>query len=314
MDRVVVTDPLDAASSEFTWHGDGRADYLTTRGNNGVAGANWDRSGAWESDPRPVASNLTFDYAYTLNNNNFRSYANASITQLFFTANMYHDLLYLLGFTERAGNFETNNNGQGGAGSDFVILNAQDGSGTNNAQFSTPPDGQPGRMLMYMWDTATPQRDCSFEAGVVIHEYTHGLSNRLTGGPSNSRCLTATESGGMGEGWSDFMATAIRTKANDTRATNYAMGAWVFNNPAGIRRYVYSTSMTTNPHVYNDITSLNGVHAIGTVWATMLYEVMWNLIDKHGNTPAIRPTFAENGVPTDGRYLAMKLVTDGMAL
>jgi extracellular elastinolytic metalloproteinase len=96
----------------------------------------------------------------------------ASITQLFYTANMYHDLLYLLGFTEKAGNFEINNNGQGGLGNDQVILNTQDGSGTNNANFATPPDGQLPRMRMYVWDKSTPNRDCSFEAGVVIHEYT----------------------------------------------------------------------------------------------------------------------------------------------
>lgn len=66
----------------------------------------------------------------------------------------------------------------------MVILNAQDGSDTNNANFATPPDGQSGRMRMFIWDFTSPKRDCSFEAGVVIHEYTHGVSNRLTGGPA----------------------------------------------------------------------------------------------------------------------------------
>jgi len=99
-------------------------------------------------------------------------------------------------------------------GNDQVILNTQDGSGTNNANFATPPDGQLPRMRMYIWTKTTPNRDCSFEAGVVIHEYTHGLSNRLTGGPANSNCLNALEAGGMGEGWGDFMATAIRLKVS----------------------------------------------------------------------------------------------------
>lgn len=98
----------------------------------------------------------------------------ASITQLFYTANLYHDLLYDLGFTEAAGNFEVNNNGQGGLGNDGVILNTQDGSGTNNANFATPVDGRNPRMRMYIWTYTTPRRDSSFEAGVVIHEYTHG--------------------------------------------------------------------------------------------------------------------------------------------
>ena len=87
---------------------------------------------------------------------------------------MYHDVLYALGFNEAAGNFEANNNGKGGKGNDYVILSSQDGAGTNNADFSTPPDGQNPRMRMYIWTKSTPNRDCSFEAGVVIHEYTHG--------------------------------------------------------------------------------------------------------------------------------------------
>jgi extracellular elastinolytic metalloproteinase len=196
----------------------------------------------------------------------------------------------------------------------MAILNTQDGSGTNNANFATPPDGQPGRMRMNIWNKSTPNRDSSFEAGVVIHEYTHGVSNRLTGGPANSNCLSALESGGMGEGWGDFMATAIRLKSGDTRSKDYPMGAWIANDPKGIRKYPYSTSLTTNPHVYTDVNALTEVHSIGTVWATMLYEVMWNLIDRYGKNDAAKPTLGANGAPTDGKYLAMKLVIDGMAL
>lgn len=141
------------------------------------------------------------------------------------------------------------------------------------------------------------------------------VSNRLTGGPANSRCLAALESGGMGEGWSDFFATAIRLKAGDTRATDYTMGEWASNRPNGIRKYRYSTNLTTNPHMYVDADGLTSVHAIGTIWASMLYELLWNLIDKHGkgNVTKVRPVL-KNGVPTDGRHLAMKLVLDGMAL
>lgn len=219
-----------------------------------------------------------------------------------------------MGFNEAAGNFEINNNGQGGLGGDFVYLNAQDASDVNNANFASPPDGQPARMRMYIWTNTLPVRDCSFEAGVVIHEYTHGVSNRLTGGPANSRCLSLLESGGMGEGWSDFFATAIRLKPADTRATNYAMGAWVDGDERGIRNFLYSTSLETNPQVYTNVDQYTRVHPIGAIWASMLYEVLWNLIDKHGKNDAGTPDFDANGVPTDGKYLAMKVVLDGLAL
>ncbi|KAI0026229.1 Fungalysin metallopeptidase-domain-containing protein [Xylariomycetidae sp. FL0641] len=313
-ERVVLEDPWDLQASEFTWISDGDEEYDTTWGNNGIAQTNPDGGNDYLSNYRPESSSLTFEYDWSPRLSPPSSYADASVTQLFYTANTYHDLLWDLGFDEAAGNFETNNDGAGGQGDDFVILNAQDGSGTNNANFATPPDGQPGRMRMYIWTESTPYRDCAFEAGVIIHEYTHGVSNRLTGGPANTNCLAITEAGGMGEGWGDFMATAIRLKEGDTRETDYSLGAWVYNDPAGIRAYLYSTDLEVNPYMYETLNTYNEVHDIGEVWATMLYEVMWNLIDKHGLNLDPKPSFDGDGVPTDGRYLTMKLVIDGMAL
>ncbi|KAF1940141.1 extracellular elastinolytic metallo proteinase precursor [Clathrospora elynae] len=316
-ERIIVEDPWNPKASEFGWHSDGSQTFKSTRGNNGVAQVNWGNvniTGDLLKLPRPESETLDFVYPLSLKESDYHVYANASVAQLFYTSNMYHDLLHVLGFNEKAGNFEINNNGAGGIGNDFVYLNAQDGSGVNNANFATPPDGQTARMRMYIWDHTTPYRDCSFEAGVVIHEYTHGLSNRLTGGPANAGCLSLLESGGMGEGWSDFYATAIRLKPADTRKTDYPMGAWVDGDPLGIRAYLYSTDLNVNPQVYTDVDPQTKVHAIGNIWASMLYEVLWNLIDKHGKNDAGIPNFDANGVPTDGKYLAMKLVLDGMAL
>jgi extracellular elastinolytic metalloproteinase len=284
-----------------------------TEGNNGFAQANYEGDTSYLNDYRPSSTGGNFNFGLDLKNTDPKTYSNASVTQLFYTANMYHDLLYVLGFNEAAGNFETNNNGLGGKGGDAVILNAQDGAGTNNADFATPVDGSAPRMLMFIWTYSTPKRDCAFDAGVIIHEYTHGVSNRLTGGPANSACLNVLEAGGMGEGWGDFMAIAIHAKTTDTRAKNYPLGDWIYNDPAGIRDYLYSTSLTTNPLTYKSTNQLNEVHAIGTLWATVLYEVLWNLVDKYGITSARKPKFSGK-VPTDGRFLTMKLVIDAMAL
>ncbi|KAK8045599.1 extracellular metallo proteinase MEP [Apiospora rasikravindrae] len=311
--RKALTNPWDTTSNPFTWVGDGTTTYDTTRGNNAIAQVNPNGGSSYLNNYRPTSSSGNFSYPYDAKMSPPSTYRDAAVTQLFYTANTYHDLLYTLGFTEAAGNFQVSNNGKGGKGNDFAILNAQDGSGTNNANFATPPDGQPGRMRMFLWTRSTPQRDGAFEAGVVIHEYTHGLSNRLTGGPANSNCLNSLEAGGMGEGWGDFMATAIRLKPSDTRKTDYPMGVWVYNDPAGIRSVLYSTSLTVNPNTYTTLNTLNEVHDIGETWATMLYEVMWNLIDIYGKNDGPKPEF-KNGVPTDGKYLAMKLVVDAMAL
>lgn len=77
---------------------------------------------AYLNDYRPTATAANFDYDFNPAWSNYKTYANASVTQLFYTANTYHDLLYVLGFNEAAGNFETNNNGAGGKGNDAVIL------------------------------------------------------------------------------------------------------------------------------------------------------------------------------------------------
>ncbi|KAK9773897.1 putative Extracellular metalloproteinase [Seiridium cardinale] len=312
--RTTLTNPWNTTESPLTWLNDGTTTYHTTRGNNAIAQTNPSGGNTYLNNYRPTSAQDAFEYEWTATMTPPTTYRDASVTQLFFTGNEYHDLLYTLGFNEDAGNFQIDNQGKGGSGSDFTILNSQDGSGTNNANFATPPDGQPGRMRMYLWTQSTPVRDCAFEAGVIIHEYSHGLSTRLTGGPANSNCLNALEAGGMGEGWGDFMATAIRLKPSDTRKTNYPMGAWVYNNPAGIRSVLFSTSLTTNPNTYTTLNTKNEVHDIGETWTTMLYEVLWNLIDKHGKNDSARPTFDANGVPTDGKFLTMKLVIDAMAL
>jgi extracellular elastinolytic metalloproteinase len=140
----------------------------------------------------------------------------------FYIVNSVHDISYKYGFTEATFNFQQTNIASGGKGNDRVTVSVQDASGTNNANFATPADGSSGSMRMYLWTTTTPGRDgrltgpiheCpisdddigSLENDIVVHEMTHGITNRMTGG-GTGRCLQTTEAGGMGEGWSDAMA------------------------------------------------------------------------------------------------------------
>src|SRR5215213_2392227 len=61
-------------------------------------------------------------------------------------------------------------------------------------------------------------RDSSMDGDVVLHEFGHGVSNRLVGGPANTACLGGTQAGAMGEGWSDYWAA---TFFNDGRIGDY---------------------------------------------------------------------------------------------
>ncbi|KAJ6789113.1 hypothetical protein PWT90_08947 [Aphanocladium album] len=309
--RAIMHDPWDKEASPFTWFGDGSENYTTTWGNNAHAQADFTGTGSNTIKPESETRNFVYNYSDKLEP---KKMVNASVTQLFYTINKYHDLLWHLGFNEKAGNFQTNNNGRGGKGGDAAMLNAQDGFAENGAGFVTFPDGSLGQMRLGVWNSSTPKRDSAYDTSVVLHEFTHGVSMRMTGGPDNTGCLGGTEAGGMGEGWSDFMATAIHTKKRYNNTKIVYFGSWIANKPQGYRQHPYSTNMTVNPLTYASANGLDEVHDIGTIWASVLYEMLWNLIDKHGNTDNHLPKFDAKGVPTDGKFLAMKLVLDSFAL
>ncbi|KAI9207125.1 Fungalysin metallopeptidase-domain-containing protein [Polychytrium aggregatum] len=343
-ERVLVHDPAHKTASPLGWHaqhGPKGKNFTVTAGNNAFAQNNPDGGDEWESNYRPNGGdNLIFDFPVDLKRQQPTEYEDAAITNLFYWNNAIHDLFYTYGFDEESGNFQFDNFGRGGKGNDFVIANAQDGSGTNNANFATPPDGQNGRMRMYIWDVTDPNHDGDLEGGIIMHEYAHGISTRLTGGPDNSGCLGWGEAGGMGEGWGDYFATILRTTSKSTREDDFTMGSYA-NGGNGIRKFPYSTSKKTNPSTYAFVMkpAYFGVHAKGEVWAEILYEVFWNLVEKHGYDPdwynngfqgddddgselyrdfrtgaLAKRSFKKHKGKYGGNVIALQIVLDGMKL
>ncbi|KAJ3411731.1 Fungalysin/Thermolysin Extracellular metalloproteinase 5 [Chytridiales sp. JEL 0842] len=286
-DRVMVVNPAIKVASPMGWHSNGKKNFTVTAGNNVYAHENFDGSSQWQDKYRPDGTEkLQFNFPVDLTKEP-SEYLDAAVTNLFYWNNAIHDLFYIYGFNEKAGNFQDDNMDRGGKQGDAVLASAQDGSGFNNAYFATPPDGGRGRMHMFVWDVETPMRDGDLEGGIIMHEYAHGISTRLTGGPANSGCLGWGEAGGMGEGWGDWFATLLRMTPNNTRADNFGMGEYA-NGGKGIRKFIYSTSMETNPSTYSYISKpgyWGRVHAIGEVWAVILFEFYWNLVEKHGFNP-----------------------------
>ena len=131
-------------------------------------------------------------------------------------------------------------------GGDAVIANVQDGSGTDNANFLSPEDGEPGVLNMFTFNTSDNQRDASLDTQVAIHELSHGLSNRLTGGPQAANCMDSGEAGGLGEGISDFVAIVLTMPKGKTRDDDIAIGAYAQNSDKGVRSRKYSTSLKRN--------------------------------------------------------------------
>ncbi len=428
--------PIEA--SPYGWHdtnGSIGAEYEYTRGNNVYAYSDTNADNAPDVLASPSGgAMLNFDFPLDLSDEP-EDYIDAAVTNLFYWNNILHDIFYQYGFDESAGNFQVNNYGRGGAGADLVAAEALDGSGTNNANFSCPPDGFMPRMQMYKWTVGTdasmtlngatelnpesssftpmtsfsgdlvlatpveacgaltnaididgniavidrgsclfiekvnnaknagaigvivvnnenstftmsgdslinipavmvsssegdiiksainggtanasitlidaPDRDSDLDNGVITHEYGHGVSIRLTGGPSTSSCLSNDEQ--MGEGWSDYFALAFTMDPTDMDIDPRGMGNYLLNkdeSQRGIRNYPYTTDMSVNPLTYADIDGLSIPHGVGSVWATALWDLHWALTDLEGFDSDI---YAGTG----GNNIAMQLVMTGLKL
>ena len=307
--RTIISDPSDATASPYGWHDDNGAtgaEYTITRGNNVHAQEDINGNNGTGYSPDGGEA-LNFNYAIDLTQAPSAN-QDANITNLFYWNNIIHDVAYRLGFNEASGNFQENNYGKGGSGSDFVYADAQDGSGSNNANFSTPPDGFNPRMQMFNWTAPNPDRDGDLDNGIILHEYGHGISIRLTGGASTSSCLSNSEQ--MGEGWSDYWGVMLTMKDTDQGTDKRGVGTYALNEPItgdGIREFPYSTDMSINSHTYDRIKTASVPHGVGSVWCGMLWEMSWGLIEQHGFN-------ADLYLGTGGNNIAMQLVMEGLKL
>ncbi len=246
--------------------------------------------------------------------NSWQTNENQSAVQLFYFINTWHDHLAAppIGFTKKAGNFEGNDPVLGenldGAAVDSGL---PDGAHINNANFATPPDGQSGRMQMYLFHQphfSFPDEDPfiaamgSDEADIVYHENTHGLSNRLVVDANGNSTLGNGQAGAMGEAWSDWYAMdylvdkGLQTDTSapgEVRIGNYVgwgndlirtqpmdcpVGSTSSNCPGGDTGH-------TGGYTYGDLGHIIGqveVHADGEIWG----ETLWDLRNAVGSKTA----------------------------
>ncbi|MGZ5210661.1 MAG: T9SS-dependent M36 family metallopeptidase [Kaistella sp.] len=157
--RSLVVNPWFTDASPEGWHtipgGTFIGNFTTTRGNNVMAyddRAKFNEPGSYADG----GAGRIFDFPFVLNDT--EGNLNAATTNLFYVNNKIHDIFYRLGFTETARNFQAWNFGKGGEQNDYIQAEAQDGSGTNNANFVTPPDGTRPRMQMYLFNPPLLER------------------------------------------------------------------------------------------------------------------------------------------------------------
>jgi extracellular elastinolytic metalloproteinase len=271
----------------------------TTFGNNAGAYANWSNFIVpADQGPRPVSPTSQFNYAFgdhwQRSECAVPSYAqdlDPAATNLFYHHNRIHDEFYRLGFTESAGNFQVSNGGSGGGGDPILGL-VQAGAATggaplytgrDNAYMLTLPDGIPPWSGMFLWEPINdvfegPCVDGDFDAGVIEHEYAHGLSNRYVGTEDNA--LNTHQSGSMGEGWGDWYALNYLHReglSNDSAVGEYVTG----NYRRGIRNWAYDHNPTGFGDIGYDIAGAE-VHADGEIWTATLWDLRKALVARYG--------------------------------
>jgi hypothetical protein len=233
--------------------------------------------------------------------------ANQNAVQMFYFLGKFHDHLRKapIGFTRTAGNFEAvDGDAVDGNAIDGANINGglPDGQHIDNANMSTPPDGNSPRMQMYLFHepgTAFPDEDpflagnSGDEADVVYHEYTHGLSNRLVVDANGNSTLGNVQAGSMGEAWSDWYAMDFLVNDGLFRDTNAAgdlrIGEYVgwgndlirtqpLDCPVGTTSAKCPGTPGAGPggYTYGDFGKIIGapeVHADGEIWAETLWDV-----------------------------------------
>ncbi|KAL0062592.1 hypothetical protein AAF712_010526 [Marasmius tenuissimus] len=291
----LLANPENPISSPKGWLSGNR-----TEGNNVISFSDPNSSTAPANGDGP-----TFDYTYnptkepTVDPN-----VNAARVNGFYVGNTFHDVLYLYGFTEKAFNFQEDNFGKGGSDGDAVLMDVRNDFGKNNAQFTTRPDGQFGICLMFAFDRTNPNRDGVMQNDIVIHEFTHGLTGRMTGG-GTARCLQTLEAGGLGEGWSDAVADWFAQSDNKS-IVDFTTGNWVLNNTAGGRSKPYSTSTIVNNKRYSTLAVLDEI----SERANMLHNVLAALVSAKGHSTTART----DASGTAGNVVFMNILVHGLAL
>ena len=258
--------------------------------------------------------------------------------QAFYLVSRFHDHLAgpEVNFTDEWGNFEVGGTG----GSDPVLVQADDGASlgagggpdanhSNNANMSTPPDGQSPRMQMYLFKDSGSAAALDFrnvnggdDSGVIWHEYTHGLSNRLVINADGSGALNTAQAGAMGEAWSDWFASDLQVRdglkpnaigtpgeidvGEYTDLDPHTLRSQALDCPVGIVNAACpgGTATGIGGYTFGDFGKVAGVpevHADGEIWAETLWDLREALEIKTGDAMAASD-------------LAEILVSDGMRI
>lgn len=178
--QTIVTGPgAGNAESPAGWLGSGPQTTVNVSGNNTHTYLDTDANNAPDSGGAAVTDGDFLAAADLAQQPSTDGNKAVAVQNLFYLNNVIHDTLYRHGFNEAAGNFQADNFGHGGADGDPVNAEAQDGSGTDNANFATPADGSSPRMQMFLWSGAGPDAQVTV-SGTDYGAYSSAFGPALT--------------------------------------------------------------------------------------------------------------------------------------
>jgi extracellular elastinolytic metalloproteinase len=227
------------------------------------------------------------------------------IVNAFFVCNFMHDFFSRIGFGEDDRNFQQQNfSGTGLAGDRlkvFVVSTTQ-----GNANMVAQNDGETAELSLGVWKNfldkpPTLGNHTAFDSEVIMHEYSHGVSQRLVGGPLKKSALVEPQSLALGEAWSDYFAITIQNyyRGNTPR---YTFASYASKKPNGVRAMPYG------PHFTADIRQLgtppfDEQHGAGSIFAAALIATHETLRDLFGD---------DNQTSAEGQETCWRLVVDSM--
>lgn len=85
-----------------------------------------------------------------------------------------------------------------------------------------------------------------------------------------------------------YLTTFSWVHQTSSTIKDFVVGAYVKNDPAGLRSHPYSTNNDTNPLTYSSVATRNEVHDIGEIWANILHNLLAALVGAHGFTADAR--------------------------
>lgn len=306
--RITYKDPFNKNASPLGWHNNNSKSFSDTRGNNVLVYENGDGDDTIENNkPIQGGSDLKFEFTFNDSKKTLVENQNAAAANVFYVINSLHDIFYKLGFTEANGNFQTHNFSGNGQGNDAVEVRINDRLGKNNAQMDVGRDGLKAilRLFPFRSSGSEIEKDPAFDNQILIHEFCHGVTLRMVGGPKNAGCLRASiESKQLNEGYSDFFAETIQFRKGVNRNTVIRLFEFVMDSA---RKYPLTSNTKYNNLKYSSLDS--DLYVGATVWATMLHEVFWNIVEAYKSDQEYLYTDKKLDYQPSN-YLAIKFVVD----